>query len=460
MQGEKVEFLKGQQVTVEITGLGSSGEGVGRINGFTVFVEGALTGESAKVKLLTVKKNYAVGELLLIEKSSSERVEAPCPLFSKCGGCQLQHLSYEAQLTAKREQVQAALIRIGRLPVADVLPVLNGPSLYYRNKMLFPVGGTPGKAQIGCYARASHIVVDVLECIIQHPVNNQIMNTVRDWMNDCRIPPYSENTGSGVVRHIMGRVGARSGEAMAVLVTSKEQAPYMEKLVDRLKTTIPGIASIQSIVNTEEGNVALSGKSVLLYGKETISDSIGDFKFNISAKSFFQVNSAQTEVLYNTAVEMAGLTGVETVVEVYCGAGSISLFLAARAKKVLSIELSEDAVKDARMNAAFNKCDNVEFIAGDAALEMPKLAAAGTTADVVLLDPPRAGCSIKVLEAIDVLTPARIVYISCNPSSLARDVGILSDCGYRIDKIQPVDMFPMTSHVECVVSLERGKIAK
>ncbi len=456
MIGQKTEFLKGQEFFVEITGLGTSGEGVGRVNGFTVFVQGVLPGEIAKIQLSVVKKNYAVGTLLAIAKDSPERVEPRCPVFGKCGGCQLQHLSYKAQLEAKREQIQAALIRIGRLPFVDIQPVLSeAPIWYYRNKMLFPTGGVPGQTLLGCYARASHLVIDTKECFIQDPMNNKIMNTTREWMNDYKIQPYAPNAQIGIIRNVMGRVGVKSGEVMAAIVTNGEQVVHINELIARLKKRIPNLASVVQVMNTSKSNVVLRGKTVLLYGKETISDSIGKFKFNVSAKSFFQINSLQTEALYDAAVKMARLTGRETVVEVYCGTGSISMFLAEKARSVIGIELSEEAVGDAWENARANGCDNAEFIAGDAAVELPKLAQDGVKADVVVLDPPRAGCDNKVIEALFSMTPKRIVYVSCNPASLARDVGLLAEQGYVLTKVQPVDMFPMTSHVECVALLEK-----
>lgn len=452
----KPPVKQGDNITMQITGLGSSGEGVGKYEGFTVFVKGALPEEEVSVKIALVKKSYAIGTLLEIVKASGERVEPTCPVYKECGGCQLQHLSYQGQLECKRQQVRDALGRIGHLDV-EVLPVLGaGDPWNYRNKMQFPAAqNAEGVLQIGCYATATHSVVDTESCLISKAANNAIMKTVRTWMKHYNISAYDEKTGKGIVRHIMGRVGVHSGEVMAVIITSGYDLPHRAVLVEWLKRYVPGLVSVVQNINKKQTNVVMGSKTRVLYGAETIKDSLGSLSFHISAQSFFQVNSEQAEKLYNKALEFAALAGNETVVDVYCGTGTISLYLARHAKKVYGIEIVAPAIENAKKNAEENKCTNAEFMCGDAAVELPKLLSGGVRPDVVVVDPPRAGCEQKVLAAICEVQPGRVVYVSCNPASLARDVAFMEQHGYKALLAQPVDMFPMTSHVETVCLLTR-----
>ena len=454
----KPPVKQGDNITMQITGLGSSGEGVGKYEGFTVFVKGALPEEEVSVKIALVKKSYAVGTLVEVVRSSAERVEPVCHVYKECGGCQLQHLSYKGQLACKRQQVQDALGRIGHLEV-EVLPVLGaGDPWNYRNKMQFPAAmNAEGVLNIGCYATATHSVVDTEACLISKEANNAIMKTVRTWMKHYNISAYDEKTGKGIVRHIMGRVGVHSGEVMAVIITSGYDLPHRAVLVEWLKRYVPGLVSVVQNINKKQTNVVMGAKSRVLYGAESIKDSLGSLSFNISAQSFFQVNSEQAEKLYNKALEFAALTGNETVVDVYCGTGTISLYLARHAKKVYGIEIVAPAIENAKKNAEENKCANAEFMCGDAAVELPKLLAGGVRPDVVVVDPPRAGCEQKVLAAICEVQPERVVYVSCNPASLARDLAFMEQHGYKALLAQPVDMFPMTSHVECVTLLTRSE---
>ncbi|MDY4920573.1 MAG: 23S rRNA (uracil(1939)-C(5))-methyltransferase RlmD [Phascolarctobacterium sp.] len=447
-QGDKIELL--------VTGLGSSGEGVGKYEGFTIFVKGALPEESVEVTITLVKKSYAVGRLERIITASPERVQPACPVYEACGGCQLQHLSYKGQLAVKRQQVQDALTRIGHLNV-EVLPVLGAANPWsYRNKMQFPAAiNAEGELQIGCYATATHSVIDTESCLISQEANNAIMKTVRTWMKHYNISAYDEKTGKGIVRHIMGRVGVHSGEVMAVIITSGYELPHRAVLIEWLKRYVPGLVSVVQNINKKQTNVVMGPKTKLLYGSETIKDSLGSLSFHISAQSFFQVNSEQAEKLYNKALEFAALSGDETVVDVYCGTGTISLYLARHAKKVYGIEIVAPAIENAKKNAEENNCQNAEFILGDAAVELPKLLNSGVEPDVILVDPPRAGCEEKVLAAIAGVRPRRIVYVSCGPASLARDLAYLEEHGYKTMLVQPVDMFPATSHIENVVLLEQ-----
>lgn len=451
-----IPVKKGDVIEMKITGLGSSGEGVGKHQGFTVFVQGALPEETVEVKINLVKKNYATGSLQSIVQKSVERVEPACPIYKECGGCQLQHLSYKGQLQMKRQQVVDALTRIGHLDV-EVLPVIGSANPWnYRNKMQFPAAlGAEGKIDIGCYAAATHSVINTEACLIQKEANNQVLLTVRKWMNRFGISAYDEKTGKGLVRHVMSRVGVHSGEVMAVLVTSAYDIPHRKELVEWLVKYVPGMVSVVQNINKKPTNIIMGSKTRVLYGSPTIKDSLGTLTFNISAQSFFQVNSEQAEKLYNKALEYAALTGNETVVDVYCGTGTITLYMAKHAKKAYGIEIVAPAIEDAKRNAIANNCGNAEFILGDAAVELPALLNGGVRPDVVMVDPPRAGCEERVLEAIAKVTSQRIVYVSCNPASLARDLAYLEQHGYKTTVVQPVDMFAMSHHVENVALLVR-----
>lgn len=451
-----VPVKKGDNIELQIAGLGSSGEGVGRYDGFTVFVHGALPEETVQAEIILVKKNYAIGKLIKIITASPDRVEPVCPVYAECGGCQLQHLSYAGQLRMKQQQVKDALTRIGHLDT-EVLPVIGCSNPWnYRNKMQFPAAsGAEGKISIGCYAAATHSVIDTGSCMIQKEANNEVLTTVRKWMQRYSISAYDEKTGKGLVRHVMSRVGVHSGEVMAVLITSAYDIPHKKELVEWLTKYVPNLVSVVQNINKKPTNVVMGSKTRVLYGRTTITDSLGALSFNISAQSFFQVNSEQAEKLYNKALEYAALSGNETVVDVYCGTGTISLYLAKHAGKVYGIEIVAPAIEDAKKNAQDNNCSNAEFILGDAAEKMPQLLAEGVKPDVVVVDPPRAGCEQKVLKAIADVEPQRIVYVSCNPASLARDLAYLSERGYKTMAAQPVDMFPMCAHVETVCLLSK-----
>lgn len=452
-----IPVQKGEVIEINITGLGSSGEGVGKYQGFTVFVPGALPTETVKAKVGLVKKSYSTARIVEIIQASAERVEPACPVYKECGGCQLQHLSYAGQLQMKEQQVRDAITRIGHLDT-EVLPVIGCPNPWnYRNKMQFPAAmGAEGKIEIGCYATASHSVVDTEGCLIQKEANNQVLLAVRKWMEKFNITAYDEKTGKGLVRHVMSRVGVHSGEVMAVLITSAYDIPSKKELIDILQKEVPGLVSVVQNINKKPTNIIMGNKNRVIFGKPNIKDSLGALSFNVSAQSFFQVNSEQAEKLYNKALEYAALTGNETVVDVYCGTGTISLYLAKHAKKVYGIEIVAPAIEDAKKNAQANNCSNAEFILGDAAVELPALLESGVKPDVVLVDPPRAGCEEKVLAAIAKVKPERIVYVSCNPASLARDLAYLEENGYKTTVVQPVDMFPFTSHVENVALVVRA----
>ena len=456
---EKVRPVQaGRTYTFPIGGLGHSGEGVGRCEGFTVFVPHALPGEPVTAEITEVRTNCARGRLRQIETANPQRVAPPCPVYESCGGCQLQHLSYAGQLAAKQQSVRDALDRIGKLTAVAVQPVLGMEQPWrYRNKAQFPVGWQGEQVVTGCYESGSHRIVPTTECLIQQAMNDRLLAAVSQIATELGVTPYDEASGQGILRHVMGRVGIATGEVMVVLVTTQKDFPGNNELVRRLKQAVPELTSIQQNINAAKTNVILGRETIVRWGATVIQDRIGRFTFQISAESFFQVNSLQTQVLYEQAVQAAGLGGGETVFDLYSGTGTISLFLAEKAGHVYGIEYSRAAVQDAEKNAQANGVGNVSFIAGDVAEKIVDLRDKGIAPDVIVLDPPRAGCETSVLETAAAMGPRRIVYVSCNPATLARDLAILAELGYVTQAVQPVDMFPQTYHVEVVAVIERKK---
>lgn len=452
----EVPVKKGQQYAMQIDRLGHNAEGVGKIQGFTVFVPFALPTEEVELLITEVKKNYAKGEIINILKKSGDRVAPKCEVYEQCGGCQTQHLSYKAQLDVKRQKVIDAVERIGKIKGVPTHLTIGAENPWnYRNKAQTPVGKSRGEVVLGCYARGTHAIVDAKSCLIQHEANNQVVSEIRKIIDRLDISVYDEKTGEGTIRHVVGRVGARSGEVMAILITATKSLPRKDEIVAELRKNIPGLVSVIQNINPDNTNVVFGKQIVKLWGKSSIAEQLGEFTFHISARSFFQVNTAQAEVLYRKAVEYAALTGNETVIDAYCGAGAITLFLAERAKFVYGIEIVESAILDAKRNAELNHVKNVEFIAGDVPRVLPDLFQNGARPDVVVVDPPRCGCEKNVLKTFSEMKPNRIVYVSCNPASLARDIAILADYGYAAAQIQPVDMFSQTAHVESVALLKR-----
>ncbi|GAX91162.1 23S rRNA (uracil(1939)-C(5))-methyltransferase RlmD [Effusibacillus lacus] len=446
---------KNQYVELDITGQGHEGEGVGRYQDYTLFVPGAIRGERIRAKVTKVNKNYGFARLVEVLQASEFRAEPPCPIYHRCGGCNLQHMTYEGQLAHKRQLVVDALARIGKLEDVEVLPVLGMDEPWkYRNKSQVPVGLVNGKVVAGFYAPRTHEIIDMEGCLIQHPYSDEIVGKVKRALVDLGIPVYDEVSHQGLVRHIVARVGYHTGETMVVLVTNGRKIPRVEELVSRLRMEIGHLVSIIQNVNTAVTNVIFGPDTYTLWGKDRIEDRIGDVRFSISARSFFQVNPVQTEVLYGKALEYAQLTGKETVIDAYCGIGTISLFLARKAKHVVGVEVVEAAIEDAKRNAELNGIENVGFLEGEAEKVIPRLyEERGLRADVVVVDPPRKGCDEALLSTIVDMRPERVVYVSCNPSTLARDLRFLEDRGYKTQEVQPVDMFPHTYHVECVTLL-------
>lgn len=450
-----VEKNKIYEMTVDA--LGSNGEGIGRIEGFTIFVEGALPEEVIRVLIVKSKKSYGYGKLLEIISPSPYRVKPQCPVAKTCGGCQLQHFSYEGQLAYKAKKVKDDLERIGGIQDMGNLHAIGMQNPWrYRNKAQFPVGnGKDGSVEIGFYAKRSHRIVDAPVCLLQDPVNDQITSIVRTFMDEFQISAYEEEKHKGLVRHILTRVGRNTGEIMVCIVINGKKLPNSEVLVERLRQ-IQGVVSVVLNINKERTNVILGKKVITLWGKNTIEDTLGGINFEISPLSFYQVNPIQTEVLYNKAVEMANLVGNETVLDLYCGIGTISLFFAKKAKKVFGVEIVPEAIDDARKNAARNGITNAFFEVGAAEEVIPRLfCEKGITADVIVVDPPRKGCDQALLDTIKLINPAKLVYVSCNPATLARDVEILCKKGFQVMEVQVVDQFPMTTHVETVVLMSR-----
>lgn len=441
---------------IEIENLSSNGQGIGRIDGYTLFVEGALPNERVRVEITKTNKNYGFAKLLQVVEKSPARVSPICEHFGECGGCQLQHMDYSSQLEFKTQTVKDALTRIGKLTDIEVLPTIGmGFPTRYRNKAQLPVGMDDEGAILGFFCRRSHDIVDMNTCLIQVTANDEIGAIIRNFIDKYNVSVYDENTHRGIIRHIVTKVGFSTGEILVVIVTNGDSLPHKEDLVDMLQEKIEGIVGIVQNINNRKTNVILGKDNVVLWGRDHIIDTIGEYKFRISPLSFFQVNSVQTEVLYGKALTYAKLSGEETVFDVYCGIGTISLFLAKYAKKVYGIEIVEDAVEDAKKNAKLNGIENVEFIAGEAERIVPDLMSRAIRPDVVVLDPPRKGCDRGLLEVIAKAEPSRIVYVSCNPATLARDLGYLKEYGYVAHEAQPVDMFPYTNHVECIALIQR-----
>ena len=452
---------KNDLLQIKIEAMGNAGEGIGKIDGYPLFVKDALPGDLAEVRVTKVKKTYAFARLERVLEASPERTEPRCPLHRRCGGCQIQALSYEKQLEYKEQKVREDLVRIGGFADPPVFPVLGMDEPYhYRNKAQFPFGrNREGRIVTGFYAGRTHTIVPGTECAIGVPENKQILELILDFMEKHGIAPYDETTGKGLLRHALIRKGFATGELMVCLVINGRSFPHVEELADRL-FEIPGMTSFSLNVNQKNTNVILGEEVIPVRGQTYITDRIGGVSYQISPLSFYQVNPVQTEKLYRTALEYAGLTGGETVWELYCGIGTISLFLARGAGQVYGVEVVPQAVEDARRNADLNGITNVVFYLGKAEEVLPeKYEKDGIRADVIVVDPPRKGCDSACLETMLRMEPERIVYVSCDPATLARDLKILcADGRYELSKVQPVDMFPHTAGIENVAQLFRRKI--
>ena len=443
---------KNKEYVVDIVDIGQGGVGIGKYEGFTVFVEGGLIQDKVKVRINKSKKNYAVGDIVEIIEKSPFRVDRICSDDLKdCGGCQIQELDYNKQLELKTNEVKQVISRIGKLEIHETIGMQS--PCRYRNKAQFPIQNINGSTAIGFYKKKSHDVIPTDMCVIQHDINDKIIKIIKTYIQAYNVSIYNETTHTGVLRHLVTKVGFTTNEVMVVLVANGTNLPHLNELASVLKENILGFKTLVLNVNKAKTNVILGKENKVIYGNGKINDYIGDLVFEISPLSFFQVNPVQTEVLYNKALEYAELKENDTVFDIYCGIGSISLFLAQKATKVYGIEIVEDAIKDAKINAKLNNLNNVEFYVGKAEEVVPKMYSEGKTANVVVVDPPREGCDEKVLDTIVSMKPDRVVYVSCNPSTLARDLAYLDERGYKCVEIQPVDMFPHTMHVECCAKI-------
>ncbi|WP_434748038.1 23S rRNA (uracil(1939)-C(5))-methyltransferase RlmD [Paenibacillus amylolyticus] len=502
---EGLPVSKNEETVIEIIGMNHDGEGVGRADGYTLFVQGALPGETVRVRVMKTKKQYGYAKLLEIVKASPDRVSAPCPIYDQCGGCQIQHMSYTGQLAWKRQLVIDNLQRIGKLNVLTedetqaahseqspldeqidehtvqtnesnhirlrlegvmneedtehgirVLPTMGMDEPWrYRNKAQVPIGVTEGGLVGGFYAKGSHRIIDMETCLIQHEHNDEVVAKVKEIGSHLGISAYNEETGRGLLRHVVVKKAFRTGEMMLVLVTNGRDIQHKDEWIGSIREAIPQVASICQNVNKKQTNVIFGDETRVLWGRDVIYDYIGDVQFAISPRSFYQVNPVQTEVLYGKTVEYAGLSGKETVIDAYCGIGTISLFLAQHADQVYGVEIVPEAIEDARSNAMLNEMRNVKFEVGASEDVIPRWKEQGIEADVIVVDPPRKGCDPRLLDTILEMKPERVVYVSCNPSTLARDLRVLEDGGYRTVEVTPVDMFPHTVHVEAVVGMQR-----
>lgn len=455
---EKV-VKKDDQVEIRIDDIGSDGEGVGKYLGYTLFVKDTVVGDQALVKVMKTGKTYGYARLMKLIQPSEFRVEPRCQVAAQCGGCQLQHMDYKKQLSYKEDKVKNCLTRIGGFREFDMEPICGMEEpYYYRNKSQFPVGKKKdGSIAIGFYAGRTHSIIDTDHCYIGAKVNVEILKIVRNYINQYHIEPYEEENHMGLLRHILTRVGFQSGEIMVCLVINGKDLPHKEELIQELRN-IPGMKSICLNMNSAKTNVILGDKIIPLWGEPYITDSIGSIKYQISPLSFYQVNPVQTKKLYDIALDYADLSGNEVVWDLYCGIGTISLFLAQKAKQVYGVEIIPQAIEDARKNAKINEITNAEFFVGAAEEVLPKQYKENNiAADVIVVDPPRKGCEQSLLDTILQMAPKKVVYVSCDPATLARDLKILCEKDYELKKVRAVDQFGHSTHVETVALLNRKK---
>lgn len=451
---------KDDLIRVTIEDLSSDGLGVGHSDGMAFFIKDTVIGDEVEAKIMKMKKTYGYARMTKLLVPSPDRIEARCPVARQCGGCQIQSMSYPVQLRFKENKVRNNLMRIGKFENPPMEPIIGMEEPFrYRNKAQFPIGySKDGRRIAGFYAGRTHAIIECEDCLLGAEVNQKILETVLSHMEQFQIEPYEEQTGKGLLRHVMTRVGHSTGEIMVCLVVNGTKLPHEDALITAL-TAIPGMTSITLNTNTEKTNVIMGRKQRLLWGRPYIEDTIGAVRFRISPLSFFQVNPVQTEKLYGKALEYAGLTGEELVWDLYCGIGTISLFLAQKAKKVWGVEIIPAAIEDARKNADLNGFTNAEFFVGKAEEVLPeKYKTEGICADVIVVDPPRKGCEESVLATMIQMHPKRIVYVSCDSATLARDLKYLCENGYTLQKCCPVDMFGNSVHVETVCCLVRETV--
>lgn len=460
---------KNDIVTVTIEDMSMNGEGIGKSNGYTLFVKDTVVGDVAEVKVMKAKKTYGYARLMKLITPSAERVTAKCPIARQCGGCQIQEMSYESQLRFKQNLVKNNLERLGGIipGTYELCPIIGMEKpWHYRNKAQFPVGvNREGKLCMGFYAGRTHSIIETEKCFLGDPVNEEVLSVIRTFMEENKVSAYNEETGCGIVRHILIRKGFRTGQVLVCVVINAKKLPHSDKLVDVLVSQIAGLTSVSVSINRENTNVIMGNEIQVLWGRPYIEDYIGDILYRISPLSFFQVNPLQTEKLYNKALEFAALTGSETVWDLYCGIGTISLFLAKNCKKVYGVEIIPQAIDNARENAGLNGITNAEFFVGKSEEVLPRFyeeeygrTGIRPTADVIVVDPPRKGCEETLLSTIVDMEPKRVVYVSCDSATLARDLKFLTAHGYAVKKVQAVDQFGQTVHVETCVLLSHEKL--
>lgn len=449
-----MSISKNEEYEVEIIDNGYNGEGIAKIDGFTVFVPNAIKGEVVKILIVKVLSSHAFGKILEIEKKSKFRQEIDCATYKRCGGCDLRHIKYEQTLKMKQNAVQALVNKTlkNKIEVKETLGMEN--PFFYRNKAQYPVGvNKDRKPIIGVFANRTHEVIPIKNCLIQNPKSEAIAKFILEFIKEKNISIYNEKTGRGFFRHIVIKVGIKTNEIMCIFVINGKKFPYEDELVEKLKQNYPEIKTIVKNINMKNTNVILGQENINLYGNGYIEDVLGEYKFKISPLSFYQVNPKQAEKLYNLGIEMAKVSKEDTVFDLYCGIGTISLFIAKYAKKVYGVEIVEQAIKDAKQNAKINNIENVQFIAGDTKIVLEDLIyKKGIIADIVIFDPPRKGLDNNSINNILKIKPKKIVYISCNPATLVRDLALFEEL-YEVKTIIPVDMFPFTKHVECVAVL-------
>ena len=457
MQQKRPPVERNDDIILEINALGAEGEGIGRVDGYAVFVPGALPGERVAAHIIKANSGYGVGKLMDVLTPAQERVKPPCAIFEKCGGCTLQHLAYPLQLAYKRKVVEDAFTRLGGLKDVAVAPVVGMDEPWqYRNKGSFPVAMMDGRVQAGFFAPRSHRLVPTEDCLIQQEVGLLAMLAVRDWANEHGIPAYDEKTGKGFLRHVVTRTSI-GGEVMVTVVATSASVPEKQMLIETLRDRVEGLKSVYLNIQKEQTNVILGSDYRLMWGDKYITETLLGLSFSISPASFLQVNPVQTQKLYEKALELLALKGTERVVDAYCGIGTITLLLARHAREVIGMENVPEAVEDARRNAQNNGISNAQFLCDEAEIALPRLVREGLALDALVMDPPRKGAEDAFLQAVIQSGVKRVLYISCNPATLARDCRVLADGGYRIEKVQPVDMFPHTVHVETVALMSRVK---
>ena len=450
-----MNIRKNQEYIVNIIDNGYEGEGIAKIDNFAIFIPGALKGEKVKILIVKVLTSHAFGKVIEIIEKSKDRQEVDCTTYKRCGGCNLRHIKYEETLKIKQDTVQSLVNKTLKEKIEVEKTVGMDNPFHYRNKAQYPVGlNKQGEPIIGVFANRTHEVIQIEKCLIQNEVSQEIAKYIIEYIKKEKISIYDEKTGKGLIRHIVVKVGINTGQIMCILVINGDSIPNEQNLVKELLSNFPNIKTIIKNVNKKNTNVILGHENINLYGNGYIEDILGDYIFQISPLSFYQVNPIQAEKLYNLGVEMANITKADTVFDLYCGIGTISLFMAQYAKKVYGIEIVKEAIEMAKENAINNKIDNTEFLAGDVEVVLDELInKKGVTADIVMFDPPRKGLDKNTISNILKIEPKKLVYISCNPATLIRDLASFED-KYDIKKIVPVDMFPFTSHVEVCALLE------